>query len=60
MVDGLRRSLNGVMTSACEKEWATWITSPNHDRTSVVDMGVRNSAIALVNLRAGFIVVGPI
>ena len=45
------------MTSACEKEWAT---CPNHDRTCVVDMGVKNSAIALVNLRAGFTVVGPI
>ena len=57
---GFRRSLNGAMVAAWEKVYATWFTRPNHDLTSVVEVGVGNSAIALVNFLAGLTVVGPI
>ena len=39
-------SLNGDMISACENAYATWLTRPNHDLTSVMFFGVGNSAIA--------------
>ena len=51
--DGLRRSRNGSMVVVMLKAYATWFTSPNHDRTSVRFFGVGKSLIARVNFWHG-------
>ncbi len=55
-VDGCSKSLKGAIVVAREKVYATWFTRPNHERTSVVEEGVGNSAMAFVNFLAGLTV----
>ena len=47
-VDGLSSDRNGSIISVILNAYATWFTRPNHDRTSVREVGVGKSAIAFV------------
>ena len=47
-VDGLSSDRNGSITSVMLNAYATWLIRPNHDRTSVKELGVGKSVIAFV------------
>ena len=59
-VPGFKSARNGSILSAAANAYATWLTSPNHDRMSVMFAGVGKSRIDSRNFLDGRTLVGVI
>ena len=60
VVPGFKSARNGSTLSAAANAYATWLTSPNHDRISVMFAGVGKSRIDSRNFLDGRTLVGVI
>ena len=60
VVPGFKSARNGSIRSAVANAYATWLTSPNHDRMSVMFAGVGKSRIDSRNFLDGRTLVGVI
>ena len=52
VVPGFKSARNGSILSAAANAYATWLTSPNHDRMSVMFAGVGKSRIDSRNFQS--------
>ena len=60
VVPGFKSARNGSILSAAENAYATWLTSPHHDRMSVMFAGVGKSRIDSRNVLGGRTLFGVI
>ena len=60
VVPGFKSARKGSILSAAANAYATWLTSPNHDRMSVMFAGVGKSRIDSRNFLDGRTLVGVI